>query len=149
MLTWKKVCSMTWRKSIPTIFTKKGSTLSFYSPEKASISSEVEVEGGKANISCTKKTNSGLLIHEADPLSQPVGIIVTCRPFVRPHFSKQNKFQAKTMFAIGNTVGLAEWIIDNTCLVFLFLVLLLTHQAAVDIWSLVSHVVPVRSSEKQ
>ena len=37
---------------------------------------------------------------------------------IRPHFSKQNKFQAKTMFAIGETVALAEWIIDNTCLVF-------------------------------
>ena len=35
----------------------------------------------------------------------------TCRPFVRPHFSKQSKTQAKTMFA---TVGLAEWIIDDT-----------------------------------
>ena len=32
------------------------------------------------------------------------------------HFS-QNKFQAKTMFATGETVGLAEWIIDDTCLV--------------------------------
>ena len=39
------------------------------------------------------------------------------RPYVRPHFSKQNKFQAKTMFATGETVGLAEWIIDDTCLV--------------------------------
>ena len=38
----------------------------------------------------------------------------TCRPFVRPpvrpHFSKQNKFQAKTMFTTGKAVGLAEWI---------------------------------------
>ena len=41
----------------------------------------------------------------------------TCRPFVRHHFSKQNKFQAKTMFATGETVGLAEWIIDDTCLI--------------------------------
>ena len=32
----------------------------------------------------------------------------TCRPSVRPHFSKQNKFQAKTMIATGETVGLAE-----------------------------------------
>ena len=39
----------------------------------------------------------------------------TCRPSVRPHFSKQNKFQAKTMFATGETVGLAEWIIDDKC----------------------------------
>ena len=34
------------------------------------------------------------------------------RPSVRPDFSKQNKFQAT-----GETVGLAEWIIDDTCLV--------------------------------
>ena len=40
-----------------------------------------------------------ILIHEADPS--------------RPHFSKQNKFQAKTMFATGETVGHAEWIIDD------------------------------------
>ena len=42
----------------------------------------------------------------------------TCRPFVLPHFSKQNKFQMRTMFATGETVGLAEWIIDDTCFVF-------------------------------
>ena len=50
----------------------------------------------------------------------------TCRPFVRPsvrpsvrpHFSKQNKFQVKTMFTTGETGGLAEWIIDDTCFVF-------------------------------
>ena len=41
----------------------------------------------------------------------------TCGPFVRPHYSKENKFQAKHMFATGETVGLAEWIIDDTCLV--------------------------------
>ena len=39
-------------------------------------------------------------------------------PSVRPQFSKKpNKFPAKTMFATGETVGLAEWIIDDTCLV--------------------------------
>ena len=31
---------------------------------------------------------------------------------------KQNKFQAKTMFTTGETVGLAEWIIDDPCLLF-------------------------------
>ena len=49
----------------------------------------------------------------------------TCRPFVHPsvrpsvchHFSKQNKFQAKTVFTTGKIVGLAERIIDDTCLV--------------------------------
>ena len=59
-----------------------------------------------------------MLIHEADPQqSRPVVIIVFAhvRPSTRPHFSKQNKFHAKTMFATGETVGLAEWIIDDTC----------------------------------
>ena len=42
---------------------------------------------------------------------------LSVRPFVRPYFSKQNKFQAKIMFATDETVGLAEWIIDDTCLV--------------------------------
>ena len=32
------------------------------------------------------------------------------------NLAKQNK--AKTMFATGETVGLAEWIIDDTCLVY-------------------------------
>ena len=43
----------------------------------------------------------------------------TCRPSVRPTFqnlAKQNK--VKTMFATGETVGLAEWIINDNCLVF-------------------------------
>ena len=65
------------------------------------------------------------LIHSANPQSRPVGIIVFAHsyvcPSVRPHFLKQNKFQAKTMFATVETVGLPEWIIDNTCLVdFIF-----------------------------
>ena len=60
-----------------------------------------------------------------DPLGQPTVMagrdhcFCTCRPFVRPsvrsHFSKQNKFQAKTMVSTGETVGLAEWIIDDSC----------------------------------
>ena len=45
----------------------------------------------------------------------------TCRPLVRtsdPTFhKKKNKFQAKTMVATDETVRLAEWIIDDTCLV--------------------------------
>ena len=43
------------------------------------------------------------------------------RPSVRPsdfqNLAKQNKFQSKTMFTTGETVGLAEWIIDDTCVV--------------------------------
>ena len=42
------------------------------------------------------------------------------RSSVRPHFSKQNQFQAKTMLATGEIVGLAEWIIDDTYLVLLY-----------------------------
>ena len=64
------------------------------------------------------------LIHEADPQSRPVVLIVFAhvvrpyvRPSVRPHFSKQNKFQAKTMIATCETVDLDEWIINDTCLV--------------------------------
>ena len=62
------------------------------------------------------------LIHEADPQSLLVVIIVSAHvvhPSVRPSplFTKQNKFQANTMFATDETVGLAEWIIDDTCLV--------------------------------
>ena len=67
-----------------------------------------------------------LLIHSADSQSWPVVIIVhcfhTCSPTcVRPHFSKSSKtkqIQVKTMFTTGKTVGLAEWIIDDTCLVY-------------------------------
>ena len=35
-----------------------------------------------------------------------------------PLFTKQNNFQAKTMFTTGESVGLAEWIIDDTCIVY-------------------------------
>ena len=68
-----------------------------------------------------------VLIHEANPQSRPVVIIVSAhvvrssvRPSVRPSiptFHKTKQFQAKTMFATGETVGPAEWIIDDTCLV--------------------------------
>ena len=63
------------------------------------------------------------LILSADPQSLPVVIIVfthVVRPSV-PTFqnlAKQNKFQAKTMFTTGKTVGLAEWIINDICLVY-------------------------------
>ena len=65
-----------------------------------------------------------ILIHSADPQSRPVVIIVFARVahlYVHtsvPTFqnlAKQNK--VKTMFTTGETVGLAEWIIDDTCLV--------------------------------
>ena len=58
-----------------------------------------------------------------DPLGQPKVMagrdhcFCTCRPSTRTfqNLAKQNK--AKTMFATGVTMGLAEWIIDDTCLV--------------------------------
>ena len=65
---------------------------------------------------------SYILIHETDPQSWQVMIIVfthVVRPSARPHLSKiakQNKFQAETMFPTGATVGLAEWIIEDTVL---------------------------------
>ena len=61
-----------------------------------------------------------LLIHSADPQSRSVGIIVFAhvRPSVRPLFSKSSKTkQSENNVFPGETVGLAEWIIDDTCLV--------------------------------
>ena len=43
------------------------------------------------------------------------------RPSVRSHFFKI--FTLKTMVTTGKTVGLAEWIIDDTCHVYIFLLL--------------------------
>ena len=66
-------------------------------------------------------------IHSANPKSRPVGIIVfahVVRPSVRPStlFKSSKTKQQKTMFATGVTMGLAELIIDDTCLVvFVFL----------------------------
>ena len=60
-----------------------------------------------------------------DPLGRPTipagsdHCFATCCPYVRPsplYKSSKTKRQ-KTMFATGETVGLAEWIIDDTCVV--------------------------------
>ena len=54
----------------------------------------------------------------------------TCSPSILPTFqnlAKLNKFQAKTMFTTCETVGLAEWIIDDTCLVLLLLQVFFVH----------------------
>ena len=64
------------------------------------------------------------LIHEANPQSRPVGIIIfthIVRSYVRSSspLLKQNKCQAKAIFDTGETVGLAEWIIDDTCVLLL------------------------------
>ena len=46
-------------------------------------------------------------------------------PYVRPYvpifqnLAKQNK--AKTIFSTGETVGLVDWIIDDTCLVLCYI----------------------------
>ena len=80
-------------------------------------------------LSCIQKANEIPLkfIRSADPQSRPVVIIVFThvRWYVRPTFqnlAKQNKFQAKTIVtSTGENVGLAEWIINDTChLWFLF-----------------------------
>ena len=60
------------------------------------------------------------LIHEADPQSRPVMIIVIAhvRPSVYPSpLFKTKQISSESNDATGETVGLAEWIMDNTCLV--------------------------------
>ena len=60
-----------------------------------------------------------------DPLGQPKvtaerdHCFRTCCPSVRlsPLFKSRETKQQKTLFATGVTMGLAEWIIDDTCLV--------------------------------
>ena len=62
------------------------------------------------------------LIHSANPQSRPVGIIVFAH-IVRPSVSTFQNITIQNKVAIGETVGLAEWIIDDTCLVaILFMV---------------------------
>ena len=55
------------------------------------------------------------LIHSANPQSWSVGIIVFAH-VVRPSplFKSRNIKQQKTMFATGEIVDLAEWLIDDT-----------------------------------
>ena len=61
--------------------------------------------------SSSKRIHKALAFQIAfDPLGQPTSqpiVIIVFAHVVRPHFSKQNKLQAKTMFATGETVGLA------------------------------------------
>ena len=60
-----------------------------------------------------------------DPLGQPTvragrdNCFCICCPSVRPSplFNSSKTKQQKTMIATGETVDLAEWIIDDTCLV--------------------------------
>ena len=62
------------------------------------------------------------LIHSADSQSRLVGIIVFTH--VRTSVKSKYSFQMKTMFTTNQTVGLAEWIIDDTCFVLQVLKLL-------------------------
>ena len=56
-----------------------------------------------------------------DPLGQPTvtagsdHCFLTCCPSVRHHFSKSSKTK-QSMFATGETVGLAEWIISYSAI---------------------------------
>ena len=72
----------------------------------------------KSRITIAKRVVRFLLIHSANPQSRPVGIIVFAH-VVRPSplFKSRKTKQQKTIFATGVTMGLAEWIIDDTCLV--------------------------------
>ena len=47
----------------------------------------------------------------------------TCCPSVRPSpiFKSRKTKQQKTMFVTGRTMSLAMWIIDNTCLVYIYI----------------------------
>ena len=66
----------------------------------------IDTSGTVGLVECTHV----MLILEADLQSRPVVIIVfahVLRPSVRPHFSKQSKFQAKTLFTTARTVGLS------------------------------------------
>ena len=73
------------------------------------------IRGRKAIANLTQGNNI------SDPLGQPTipagsdQYFCICCPSVRSHFSNLEK---KLMVATGETVGLAEWIIDDTCLVF-------------------------------
>ena len=66
-----------------------------------------------------------VILTEIDPLGQPKlkagrnNCYRTCCPSV-PTFQNKTNFKRKQMFATGKTVGLAEWIIDDTNLFLLF-----------------------------
>ena len=57
-------------------------------------------------------------VESIDPRGRPTvtagsdNCFCTCRTSVHTHFSKQNKFQDRTMFATAVTMGMAKWIID-------------------------------------
>ena len=82
-----------------------------------------------------------ILIHSANTKSRQVGIIVFAHvvlPSLRPSplFKSRKTKQQKTMFATGVTMGLAEWIIDDTCLVFFafFVIIGLQHDILAQVY---------------
>ena len=94
-----------------TIFVRRAQTFSHFCSSKSGLSR------GKLET-----WDFSQLIHKADQQALSVVIIVfanVVRSYVRPHYSKQNKFQVKAIFATGETLGLAKWIIDDNCLVSL------------------------------
>ena len=58
-----------------------------------------------------------IVIFSFDPLGQSKVVAGRDNCFCTLFKIQKNKTTRKTMFAIGETVGLAEWIIDDTCLV--------------------------------
>ena len=74
-----------------------------------------------------------IVVFKIDPLGQPKvtagrdHCFLICCPYVRtsvdpsPLFRSRKTKQQKTMFATDVTLGLAEWIIDDTCLPFFLL----------------------------
>ena len=68
----------------------------------------------------TKYFHFFVLIHSANPKSRPLGTIVyahVVRPSVRPNFSNLAKQSNRNNVRYWRDMGLAEWIIDDTCLV--------------------------------
>ena len=67
---------------------------------------------------------SVLLIHSPDPQSLAIVIIIFAQIYVRPfiptfqNIAKRNKRRVKAMITTSGTVGLTERIIDDKCLVF-------------------------------
>ena len=60
------------------------------------------------------------LIHSANPV-----VITIFTNVVRPSLTfqiraKQNHFHVRTVIATGRTLALAEWIMDDTCLILSF-----------------------------
>ena len=59
------------------------------------------------------------MIHAADPQSQIIVFAQVVRPYVHPHFSKSSKTKqipSEDNVNYYKTVGMAEWIIDDTCI---------------------------------